>query len=577
MPYCTECGARHAETARTCPRCSQAIAPPPLENDLDDVLASLDDDVAAIDAEPGLPPGADDARLSDRYLEEIQGVRAEIAAQSEALQALNDLSWENESAASVRDHLSSALERLRQMTPPPELDEIHRDFVSGAVRLVHGFVSLENALAVRESGPAVEAAQTEIAEANDHFRRGADALSDYILERSASYQAGAAESMAANRPNTEGDDRGLPGLDDDDDAFNFSFDDEDDASSTGDASGDDSDLDLPPLEVGEESDDVTAADLPAPAEDDLPDLPPDLAELDLGEDPAMPEPVAIGGPIGVPAPPVETTAPPRAAVATSPPSSVHAPAGSRWPDIGDAPTDSLLLDIEGGWVRGRPQVYDAIERAIRSAVVDALRNAMQSRTRVEEEARLSLRRIGTERKRLLDEVDALRREAHDLQVEATEIRRILNDLERERQLATERRSQMFQETEAHRIQLLTEIEQLGGQLEAMRRNIVDLLRLSSSRDDEAGGSERTPPVPTTIRITGVGPANRAALEIAIEEIGARGGFAMIDGPRTTGDAIEARFSSPEPDAIIAAISGIDDPPVLFKSGPEGGTIVFSAL
>ncbi len=576
MPYCTECGARHADSARTCPRCGQPIAQPPLENDLDDVLASLDDDVAAIDAEPGLPPGHDDANLSERYMEEIQGVRAEIAAQSEALHALNDLSWENESAASVRDHLSSALERLRRMTPPADLDEIHRDFVSGAERLVHGFVSLVDALAVRESGPAVEAAQTEIAEANDHFQRGADALSDYILERSASYHAGAAERMAVDRPNAEGDDLALPGLDDDDEAFNFSFDEEDDTPVDSGAPGDDADLELPPLDADEGADDLPD-DSPAPAEDDLPDLPPDLAELDLGEDPAMPEAVAVGGPIGVPAPPVEPPAPSPPAAVTSPPPMGPAPVGARWPDIGDASTDSLLLDIEGGWVRGRPQVYDAIERAIRSAVVDALRNAMQSRTRVEEEARLSLRRIGAERKRLLDEVEALRREAHDLQVEATEVRRVLNDLERERQLATERRSQMFQETEAHRTQLLTEIEQLGGQLEAMRRNIVDLLRLSSSRDDAAGGMERTPPVPTTIRITGVGPANRAALEIAIEEIGARPGFVLLDAPRTTGDAIEARFSGPEPDAIIAAISGIDDPPVLFESGPEGGTIVFSAL
>ena len=52
-----------------------------------------------------------------------------------------------------------------------------------------------------------------------------------------------------------------------------------------------------------------------------------------------------------------------------------------WSTIGDPSTDSLLLEIEGGWVRGRPSVHDAIERAVRGAVADSLRDSWETRSR----------------------------------------------------------------------------------------------------------------------------------------------------------------------------------------------------
>src|SRR5581483_6216804 len=105
--------------------------------------------------------------------------------------------------------------------------------------------------------------------------------------------------------------------------------------------------------------------------------------------------------------------------------------------------------------------------------------------------------IGAERNRLIDEVEALRREAHVLQAELADLRRSVNELERERQLAMDRRQQMFADAEAHRASLLREIEQLGGQLDSMRQNIVSLLNLSAGA---------TTPLPTAGAVDAAAPA-----------------------------------------------------------------------
>jgi len=48
-----------------------------------------------------------------------------------------------------------------------------------------------------------------------------------------------------------------------------------------------------------------------------------------------------------------------------------------WGSLGDRLTNHPLSEIEGGWVRGRGQVYEAIERVIRAAVTDALLQSLR--------------------------------------------------------------------------------------------------------------------------------------------------------------------------------------------------------
>src|SRR5919204_4155158 len=138
MPFCTECGARHDDSATVCPNCGEPIFAPP-DEEIDDVLASLDE----LDA-PGHPTTARPAapEPSAGYLEQIQEVRGAIAAQSNALQEVGELTWSNPTAAQIRDELTVALAQLRELTPPPELGDAHEDFVQGAEHLVHGFVAL---------------------------------------------------------------------------------------------------------------------------------------------------------------------------------------------------------------------------------------------------------------------------------------------------------------------------------------------------------------------------------------------------------------------------------------------------
>src|SRR5438128_1689336 len=145
MPFCTECGARHDDAARVCPRCGAPIAQPP--DDLDDLLGSIS---TATSDQPG-PAGARPARdataspdeeESSDYLKEMQAVRGAIASQSTALQSLTDLSWSNPEANAIRAQLGAALERLRGLRPPPALETAHEDFVEGAELLARGFGEL---------------------------------------------------------------------------------------------------------------------------------------------------------------------------------------------------------------------------------------------------------------------------------------------------------------------------------------------------------------------------------------------------------------------------------------------------
>lgn len=109
-----------------------------------------------------------------------------------------------------------------------------------------------------------------------------------------------------------------------------------------------------------------------------------------------------------------------------------------------------------------------------------------------------------ERNRLIHEVDELREESASLRNELTELRRGINDLQRERQGALDRRQQIFQDAESQRARLLREIEQLGGQVEIMRRGIMSLLNMSSTdalettaRMNPAQSSTEQEPIPTT--------------------------------------------------------------------------------
>ncbi|HEY3108333.1 MAG TPA: zinc-ribbon domain-containing protein [Chloroflexota bacterium] len=447
MPFCTECGARHDETATVCPSCGAPIDHPP--EDLDDLLDSMAELSAAAAPPAGQPA---DESGSGAYLREMQAVRGAIASQSSALQGLSDLSWSNPEANAIREQLASALERLQELRPPPALDSAHQDFLEGADLLARGFGELVDA--TERPGTRIDRSSAEqaIADATARFVRGAGAINEYMTSQ------GYAE---ADEP-----------LADDE----ITLDEIDRAAAAG------------PAE-------------PAPFELDELDLPP-VEEVP----PAPSRPAA-----STPRP--EGTRPPAAlAPAEELDRESRGGLGEAWTPVGEPGTDSLLLEIEGGWVRSRAGVHEAIERSVRAAVTDALRGAMATRVRVEQEARATVTRIAGERARLLDEVESLRREAHQLQSELAELRRTINELERERQLSQERRQQMFQDAEAQRNQLLKEIESLGGQLEAMRRNIVNLLNMSAEASALTGAPAAELPAAvasaglTEVRIKGVANA-----------------------------------------------------------------------
>lgn len=434
MPFCTECGARHAEGAKVCPNCGEPIFEAPSDDDLSEVVASLDQSVGLGDELPDVD--GDHAEPSGDYMQQIDTVRAQIAAQSTSLQTLTELSWSNPQAVKIRDELSQALGRLHGLTPPAPLAAGHADFVEGAELLAEGFNRLVEASEKGNAGAAVAEAEMAIAEATNRFLRGADALNEYFTLEEAGLgdDAGALPAVPELEEHAEDaeEDVELP--------------------------------ELPPVDDVDDADEIED-DEDLPSEDEIPP-PPLLDDLD--------EALADLTPVAAAPSPSLVSPPPRPQLDYG----AEAQAGA-WKGLGDPATDALLTEIESAWVRARPQVHDAIERAIRGAVIDALRGSLATRLRIEQDARATLDRIAADRNRLLDEVEALRRDAHGLQTELAELRRGLNDLERERQIAEDRRKQMFADAEAHRAQLLREIEQLGGQLDSMRQNIVSLLNMSA--------------------------------------------------------------------------------------------------
>jgi prefoldin subunit 5 len=259
-----------------------------------------------------------------------------------------------------------------------------------------------------------------------------------------------------------------------------------------------------------------------------------------------------------------------------------------WAGLGDPATDTMLVEIESAWVRARPQVHDAIERAIRSAVVDALRTSLGTRLRIEQEARATLDRIAADRNRLIDEVESLRRDAHGLQTELAELRRSLNELERERQIAQERRQQMFADAEAHRAQLLREIEQLGGQLDSMRQNIVSLLNMSSTVPAQLaslteGLEEKKPPATrvaangpgtTEVRIAGVDSLGKN-LQIQ-QAIKALPGVTLEGQPRYRNGTITATLRHPPDFDVADALGTLPDQPLSLTGSPEPGVLELAA-
>lgn len=395
-----------------------------------------------------------------QYLEQIQDVRSAISSQSAALQELTDLTWSNPEANAIREQLSAALGRLRALSPPDALSNAHGHFVEGAELLARGFSSLVEATEHPDADVDRQRAEEAITEATSRFLDGANAINDYLL-------APPSEEVH----------------EDDLDQLNVQL--------------EDVPLDdlLPPLEPSPTP--ISSFELP-PAladelDDDIPPMPPELEELEPEPMPPTSGPpafVGLGAPSYAAPPPMPAPEPPTRHYES------EAWAGSEvdgWGSLGDRLTDQLLSEIEGGWVRGRGQVYEAIERVIRAAVTDALRQSLATHVRVEQEARATLTRLAGDRTRLLDEVEALRREAHGLQSEMADLRRTITELERERQLSQDRRTQMFQDAESQRGQLLKEIEQLGGQLETMRTNIVNLLNMSMSAEATALAELPAPP------------------------------------------------------------------------------------
>src|SRR5262245_52709201 len=101
MPFCTECGARHADDAKVCPNCGEPVfAPPADEDELDEIVASLGGEIALDDELPEIEP---EGEPSADYMQEIDQIRSQIAAQSSSLQSLTDLSWSNPAAVTTRD------------------------------------------------------------------------------------------------------------------------------------------------------------------------------------------------------------------------------------------------------------------------------------------------------------------------------------------------------------------------------------------------------------------------------------------------------------------------------------------
>src|SRR5690242_7958906 len=146
MPFCTECGARHADDAKVCPNCGEPIFESPSEDDLDDIVASLDDDVKMGDELPDVEvPQLTGGGPSGDYMVHIDQIRSQIAAQSSSLQSLDDLTWSNPQVAEVREQLGDALARLRALTPPPAVAGGHGDFLEGAELLADGFQRLVDA------------------------------------------------------------------------------------------------------------------------------------------------------------------------------------------------------------------------------------------------------------------------------------------------------------------------------------------------------------------------------------------------------------------------------------------------
>src|SRR5579884_1064030 len=198
MPFCTECGARHADDAKVCPNCGEPIFASPGEDDLDDIVASLDDEVKMDDELPELEPLASGAPAepSSDYMAQIDQIRSQIAAQSSSLQSLTDLSWSNPAVARVRAELGDALDQLRGLTPPAAVASGHADFLDGAELLADGFQRLVDASQRPNDEAAVAEAEMAIAEATNRFLRGADALNEYFMLE----EAGLADQLPPEPP-----------------------------------------------------------------------------------------------------------------------------------------------------------------------------------------------------------------------------------------------------------------------------------------------------------------------------------------------------------------------------------------
>ena len=490
MPFCTECGARHPDEAKVCPKCHAPIAQPPNE-DLDDILASIEN---GIDTANDRPSG-DRSDPTPNYLEAVNDIRANIADQASSLQDLVDFSWDNPEVLAIRDLFDYSLERLHALIPPTEFEPAHSDFIEGVQLLGNGFAQLVDASSAADDAPAVAAAEEALAEATSRFNLSASALSAYPEGAEADFNVSDDDeldfSVLDNLASPV-----VPPITTNPKLTPAPMDDLSDLPRPPSIDDFDDDDTIDPLDPVVEDDELSAilnrAQEPAEEDDELPPFPPELETWDQPVENQRSSLPSLGGPAAVSFTEVEPPAPPSPKnedVSTRFPmddSDFAADAqANAWSTIGDPSTDSLLLEIEGGWVRGRPTVHDAIERAVRGAVADALRASWSTRSRIEQEARANLSRISGERNRLIHEVDALRDEANTLQKELTELRRGVNDLQRERQGALDRRQQIFQDAESQRARLLREIEQLGGQVEVMRRGIMSLLNMNSGEALEA--------------------------------------------------------------------------------------------
>jgi hypothetical protein len=604
MPFCTECGARHSEDAVVCPKCGSEIARGP-DDDFEDLLSSMQ--TAGQTATLTAAPSAIDQ--GEKYLGEIQRVRGEISAQSSALQHLADLSWSNPEANAIRDQLTAALDRLHTLTPPPELAPAHSDFVEGAELLANGFASLVDATERGDAQADRGTAESSIAEATGRFLRGAQAINNYLVDHGFDVDPDAAVPAGANEPvpGAELPDVTLEELE----GLSMGLSDEEPSAEP---EPDDDELELTLDEVASargglaDSDELDLAD----ELDDIPPLPPELE--DLPEPPptrsaglpsfgapvmALPpfEEPPYQPPYERPQPPAPPPRAPRPAYQPAAYQPTYPPVEPRplpeqwsatedepWPALGDPAIDSLLLEVEGGWVRGRPHVHDAIERAVRAAVADALRSALETRLRIEQEARAALSRVSGERARLLDEVESLRREAHGLQAELAELRRGINELERERQVSLDRRQQMFQDAETHRNQLLKEIEQLGGQLESMRRNIVNLLNLGAAADlaEDPPIAQLPAPEPelaessgvTEVRISGVAsPLKNMQLQRAIRAVD---GVEVLGQPQFKNGVLTVSVEHDPAFSLRDALEALPGAGLSFRASPDADTLEFVA-